>query len=269
MGFQFYSGNFDLPIINRRFVDFQKDLDRLPFCFVRFLPRVAGLKNGKTLVCKEGALSFYVYDGGIMLTNATTYSLMPDSFDEMALYLPSQNKIIPQELTHLMLLSYRYILVHAGHFQIHSAVVVKNGVGIAFCGSPGAGKSTQAHLWEEHVGAEALNLDQPVILYEDDKVLVSGSPWSGKEDCYKTDIVPLAAIFYVVQSPYNAVTPMSPGVAFANLFAHNYLPPVTDTFRTQFERAVARLATSVPVYRLDCTISREAVDVAYRTVFGD
>lgn len=169
----------------------------------------------------------------------------------------------------LLLNAYRYVLVHNGHFQIHSAAVTKDGYGVAFCGVPGAGKSTQAHLWEEYLGAQALNLDQPVILFDEDAVLVSGSPWSGKEDCYKSDVVPLKAIVFVEQANENTISTLSRAEAYSLLFLNNFMVPIKEEIEEKHKEAVLKIVKSVSCYRLRCTISEEAVNVAYAEIFKD
>jgi hypothetical protein len=125
------------------------------------------------------------------------------------------------------------------------------------------------HLWEEYLGAEALNLDQPCIFFEDDGVYVSGSPWSGKEDCYKNKRVPLKAIFFVEQAPENSAQKLSVAESFSHLYLNNYLVPFDGEMEKKHQNAVIKLASNVPVYRLKCTISKEAVEAAHKVVFNN
>ena len=110
-------------------------------------------------------------------------------------------------------------------------------------------------------------MDQPIILFEKDTVLVSGSPWSGKEDCYKNKQVPLKAIFFVEKSQNNTIKKLSIAESFSYLYLNNYLLPVNEEIDNKHKDAILRLASSVPVYQLECTISKEAVEVAYNTIF--
>ena len=107
------------------------------------------------------------------------------------------------------------------------------------------------------------------LLFEDDEVYVSGSPWSGKEDCYKNKQVPLKAIFFVEQAPENSVQKMSVAESFSHLYLNNYLVPFDNEMEKKHQNAVIRLASNVPVYRLKCTISKEAVEVAHNIVFNN
>lgn len=268
MGFAFHGAEeLDLPIIKRRFEKFFGGADRLPFCDVCFKERPEGVLSGRKPTGVAGSYSFYLSDEGISIDDGISVAFVPHTFDAMDVYLPSSGRYMEVGLAHLMLHAYRYILVHAGNFQMHSAVVIKNDVGIAFCGSPGAGKSTQAHLWEKYRSAFALNLDQPCVILRNDPILVSGSPWSGKEDCYSTDAFPLKAIFFVEQAKENIVESLSLAEAFSHLYLHNYLMPVNKDFDELYQNAVMRIVSEIPIYRLKCTISREAVDAAYKVLF--
>ena len=260
---------FNLPRILMQFEPFMASGDEFSFCTIKFMERPKGGLQNKKLIKKVGDHYFYQSDDNIVVANATSFVLIRNDFSQMDVYLPPNGFFVETQLAFLLLQGYRYILAHHGQFQMHSAVVVHDGCGIAFCGLPGAGKSTQAHLWEEHLGAEALNLDQPCIFFGDDEVLVSGSPWSGKEDCYKSKQVPLKAIFFVDQDPENSVEKLSVAESFSHLYLNNYLVPFNDEMEKKHQNAVIKLASNVPVYRLKCTISKEAVEVAHNIVFNN
>lgn len=260
---------FDLPSIKARFSLFGEKTD-LPKCDISFEKPVAGQAVMGNFLDRLGDFRFYCgMTSEIIVSDSISVAVVETADRLIHIYLPSKPVYNEMKLSFLMLQAYRYILAHDGQFQMHSAVVVKNGVGIAFCGLPGAGKSTQAHLWMEHLDAEPLNLDQPIVLFDEKQVMISGSPWSGKEDCYKTDIVPLKAIFFVEKAEENFVTRLSVAEGFSHLYLHNYLVPVNSEIEDKHFQAVQKVATNVPIYRLNCTISKQAVDVAYQAVFED
>ncbi len=261
--------NFNLPRIMMQFEPFMANGDEFPFCSINFMETTEESLKNRKLVKKVGDHYFHQLDDNIVVANATSFVLIRKDFSQMDVYLPPNGYFVETQLAFLLLQGYRYILAHHGQFQMHSAVVVHDGCGIAFCGLPGAGKSTQAHLWEKYLGAEALNLDQPCIFFENNEVYVSGSPWSGKEDCYKNKRVPLKAIFYVVQAPENSVEKLSVAESFSHLYLNNYLVPFNEEMEKKQQNIVINLASKVPVYRLNCTISKEAVEVAHNIVFNN
>ncbi|MDO4748164.1 MAG: hypothetical protein Q4A12_03200 [Eubacteriales bacterium] len=251
------------------FIPFTKGDDMLPFCRVNFYHKSDNITQGRIRLKEVGDFCFYEHEDGIMLSDGSSFAVVHSDFATIDMHLPYQWGFAEHQVMFLLLNAYRYVLVHNGHFQIHSAVVTKDGYGVAFCGLPGAGKSTQAHLWEEHLDAQALNLDQPVILFENDEVLVSGSPWSGKEDCYKSDTAPLKAIVFVQQAKENSIQSMSKAEAYSLLFLNNFMVPVKDEIEEKHKEAVLKIVTKVPCYKLCCTISKEAVEVAYDMIFKD
>jgi hypothetical protein len=258
---------FDLDEINDHFSPFTKGENKLPDCTIRFFDMPKDLLNGRVPFKRAGGHSFYIFEEGVMVANATSFALLRENFCEMDVYIPKKGKYPNRQLAFLMLQAYRYALCYFGHFQMHATVVTINGEAVAFCGLSGAGKSTQAHLWEKHLGAQALNLDQPVILFENDKVLASGSPWSGKEDCYKTDVAPLKAIFFIEQAKENCVNKISKAEGFSLLYLNNFLVPISEEIEEKHKKAVEKVVLNVPIYRLRCDISKEAVMTAYNAVF--
>ncbi len=253
------------------FSEFTKGQDSFPPCEIIFKERSENPVPEKTPIRKVNGFSFYHTGNsaadGIVVESSNITAVLREHYTVMDVYLPKEGTYSQRQAAFLMLQAYRFALARAGLFQMHSAVVMHNGCGIAFCGLSGAGKSTQAHLWEEHLAAEPLNLDQPIVLFEGEHVLVSGSPWSGKEDCCRNIAVPLKAIFYVEQAPCNKVTKMSRAEAFSHLLLHNFLLPLSRDIEQKHHAAVERVAMGVPIYRLECTISKEAVDAAYSAAF--
>ena len=174
---------------------------------------------------------------------------------DVALREPMQNAA---SLYNVLLRAYQYVAVHAGALVMHAAAVQADGSGILFCGVPGAGKSTQARLWEQAFGAETINNDQPCIIFEEDRAFVCGSPWSGKEPCYRDVCVPARAIVFVEKSAENRIEKLSPAEAYSLLFLNEFVIPIRPETEKAYEEAIRRLIGCVPVYRQYCTISVEA-----------
>ena len=173
------------------------------------------------------------------------------------------------EVTYLLMQAYMYRLVDTGSFMIHSAAAVFLHEGILFCGVSGAGKSSQARLWKKYLKAWILNFDKPCVLPGGERVLVHGSPWSGKEGYYKNRCVPVKAAVFVVQAEYNRVERLSSSEAYSLLFLHNYLYPFTPDMEKKYEDVIAAAAERIPVYKLYCDLSEDAVITLYGELFPD
>lgn len=67
---------------------------------------------------------------------------------------------------------------------MHASVIAKEAGAYLFFGTSGTGKSTHSRLWLENVeGSSLLNDDNPALRVIDGKVIVFGTPWSGKTPC--------------------------------------------------------------------------------------
>ena len=88
---------------------------------------------------------------------------------------------------------------------VHSSVVIKEGIGYAFLGKSGTGKSTHSRLWLQNIeGTELLNDDNPAVRIDDDgEIYIYGTPWSGKTHCYKNKKAKLRAAVMLKQAPHN------------------------------------------------------------------
>lgn len=196
-------------------------------------------------------------DGVLIQNDALSFAWIHDQWKRIDMLVRHPLQHTPA-FHALMMRAYQYTALHAGGLLIHAAAVTHQGSGILFCGVPGAGKSTQARLWESTFDAETINNDQPCIVYEGEKAYVSGSPWSGKEPCYKNLCVPVKAIVFVEKSPENRIAPILPAEAYSLLYLNEYVIPVQPETEAAYKTAITRLLQAVPVYRQFCTMTEDA-----------
>lgn len=161
-------------------------------------------------------------------------------------------------------LQHRLILIHA------SVVAYQGKQGIAFLGKSGTGKSTHSRLWLQHIPhTELLNDDNPAVrLEEDGKVMIYGTPWSGKTPCYKNKRVELCGFVRLEQAPQNrfiwrkgmeslvAVLPSCTALRW-NKALYNTM---TDT--------LTQLVEKVSVGYLNCLPDAEAAKTSFNAFFG-
>lgn len=170
---------------------------------------------------------FYESDAGIVFSLNNVYLRLYDDYQKADVYIPqkNENSAVEFDALNLLLLAYKYRMIATGNILMHSAAVIHRGSGILFCGMSGAGKSTQAGLWNRHLKAWALNFDQPCVLMDKDDVVVHGSPWSGKERCYINSCAPLKAIVFVEQADVNEALLLSEAEAFQrSILTTMYIP---------------------------------------------
>lgn len=152
---------------------------------------------------------------------------------------------------------------------LHSSTISLDGIGIAFSANSGGGKSTQANLWEDYFQNRVIRIndDRPALKIIDDKVIIYGTPFSGKTNINTNTSVPLKAIVFVEKSKENRVEKISTKDILFNL---------TEQFpRTYYDKNVVnnnlsfieKLISRVKIIKLCCDISNQAVTTLYNELF--
>jgi hypothetical protein len=166
----------------------------------------------------------------------------------------------PLYCAHLM--GIESILLSKDAFLLHSSVVMLDGKTVLFFGPSGVGKSTQAQLWQEHLGAQILNGDRCVIMKKDGKFYGGGSPLAGNSGIYRPEQAPIAAIFLLEHADHCKLTRMGVS-ALAAMLEQTLLNSWDEDFMNQLIQLYQQLLLQVPVYKLSCTPDRQAVELAY------
>ena len=157
------------------------------------------------------------------------------------------------------------LTVHNG-FLIHSAFIEYNGRAILFTAPSETGKSTQAQLWCDHMGAKLMNGDRAAVRIVNGQVLACGVPFSGSSPVRKNAMLPLGAIVYLSQAPENTIVRLRGVRAFRRVW-EGCTVDVWD--REDVELAtetVAAVVGKVPVYHLSCTPDIRAVELLKNTM---
>lgn len=159
------------------------------------------------------------------------------------------------------------LLMQLDAFLLHSSVVLVNDKVVLFCGQSGAGKSTQAKLWQIYANAEIINGDRCVITKKDGVFLGGGSVWSGTSGVYSPKQAPIAGIFTLKKDTENSVRRL--GIqAFSELYSQITLNTWDEEFMTRVTGNLQDMLCSVPVWELSCRADKEAVELAYKTLFS-
>ena len=160
------------------------------------------------------------------------------------------------------------LLRPSGNLFLHSAAVVVDGVAYAFTGNSGIGKSTQCNLWLKHFGKQAYILNGDKLFYHRDnngKWTAYDTPWRGKEHLGVNTKAPLKGILYLSQGSENRIKDMTTGEKVEQLIPQTYLPKQRDGMTLQLQ-LLDDFVKEVPGYSLQCTISDEAVRLAYQRI---
>ncbi len=159
------------------------------------------------------------------------------------------------------------LLLRHGALLLHSSLVALQGQGVLFSAPSGTGKSTQASLWEQQLGARVLNGDRAVLHRQGGRFVASGSIWSGTSHIFCQETVPIRAIFLIEQAREVQVERLGFG-AFVPLLSQILVNSWDPQFMGQAVDLLSALMAAVPVYRLACRPDRASVSAAYETVFG-
>lgn len=159
---------------------------------------------------------------------------------------------------------------HSNTLAVHSSCIVKDGKAVLFLGESGTGKSTHTRLWRENIeGAFLLNDDSPVLREEEGRIMVYGSPWSGKTPCYKAEAYELAACVRLSQAPANSISRLAVLQAYGAL--HPSCPPQFAYDEYLYDGISATLSAilqAVPCYSMACLPDADAARMSCKTIFG-
>lgn len=176
----------------------------------------------------------------------------------------------PYEVRAVLLYSYSFFCHKRNLFSMHSSCVVYNGEAVLFLGKSGTGKSTHTKLWcDNFEGASLLNDDCPIVQIGE-KIMVHGSPWSGKTHCYKKLCFPLKAVVKLKQAPENNMYQLDRQKAVAAIF-QSFQPILTecDAFADYVFDAMSEMISNVPIYHFDCLPNVEAARISRKMIFGE
>jgi hypothetical protein len=123
-------------------------------------------------------------------------------------------------------------------------------------------------LWLQYIeGTELVNDDNPVVRLDDDgRAMVYGSPWSGKTPCYRNVSYLLGGIVLLSQAPQNKIERLGGLQAYAALVQSISGKRWDGHIADGLYRTENALATSVPVWHLDCLHDEAAAKLCSLTL---
>ncbi len=151
----------------------------------------------------------------------------------------------------------------------HGSCVAVDGAAYLFTAKSGTGKSTHTRLWRELLGDRAVmvNDDKPLIRITGEGAVVYGTPWNGKHRLSSNISVPMQAVCILGRAEENRIRQITPAEALPMLLQQVYRPVNPDAMAKTL-KMIDLLAGSVKLFRLDCNMSPEAAEIAYRAMKG-
>ena len=180
---------------------------------------------------------------------------------------------ITSELAEYMLVGntfYRALLKYKGCL-LHSSAVVIEDEAYLFSAHSGTGKSTHTSLWLKYLADKhpyILNDDKPALRIMEDGIYAYGTPFSGKHDISENKKVKLKAICFIEQSKINFIRKVEPQEAI-KLFFEQTFNNLEEENMMRFFDILEIILKEIPIYKLYCNMSEEAVKLSYETMKGE
>ena len=165
--------------------------------------------------------------------------------------------------------AFYYKLLNFNGLLLHASCIEKDGFAYLFSAKSGVGKSTHTHLWmEKFPDVRMINDDKPAIRFINGKYYACGTPFSGKNDESANLKVPIRAIVFLERDTENSISRISPQSAIPLFLAQTVRPSRKDTM-DKLLTALDGVLKNIPVYKLKCNISEEAVMTSYLGIKND
>ena len=156
------------------------------------------------------------------------------------------------------------LLLEKNAVVFHSAVAAYNGKAYAFTAKSGTGKTTHLNLWLNNIpGAYVLNGDKPLLRWMDGQVMACGTPWQGKENLGRNEMLPLAAICLLERSERNHIERIGFSEAMGMLLQQTNRSERPELMLPTLD-VIGKIGTGVALYRLGCNMDDQAAWVSFR-----
>lgn len=153
--------------------------------------------------------------------------------------------------------------------MLHSSAIAMDGKAYLFSAHSGTGKSTHTSLWKQVFGDKVthINDDKPIVRKIDNKFMAFGTPWSGKTDLNSNISVPVAAIVFIERAKENSIRPVDPFKESMAVTLLEQVPrPKMPHLAESMLNTANELLTTVPIFKLSCNMSEDAVYTSYNVL---
>lgn len=184
------------------------------------------------------------------------------SFKRTDAYINKDDRYAGDVVSSLLRMVYSQAIIPHGGISVHASSVILDGKAYLFMGKSGTGKSTHSALWiKSFQGCELMNDDNPTILINNDIVMASGTPWSGKTPCYKDVMLPVGGVVRLKQAGFNIFSTCDGFQAFINMLSGCSVIRKDVTLQNEMHRTLALVAELVTVGVMECLPDMDAAIV--------
>lgn len=161
------------------------------------------------------------------------------------------------------------LMLEKGRAVLHSSYVLHKGKAVIFTGASGAGKSTQAALWNESFGAVTVNGDRTALGFENGVLTAYGFPLCGSSAVALNVTAPVKAVVSLGKSAENSISMVGAGEAFGILMNGMCYEPRDREESELASDFASKTAASVPVYRFLCRPDSSAAEFLERILYEE
>lgn len=208
--------------------------------------------NGIIRVSKyvDGRYKFQVYD---IDGRDCASAVCSETFDRCWCRIDAPNTMIRFALNNVVMLVYAFRCARYKTLLIHASVIRHNGQAYAFTAKSGTGKSTQVANWMRSIeGCDIINDDNPIVRIVNGKIMLYGSPWSGKTPCFRAVTAPMSALLLIKRDEKNFVAEQTPLVAFSTLLTACSAMKWDETLFQQICETVTKIVEKIKIAELHC-----------------
>lgn len=202
--------------------------------------------------------------------NGLVHTMITDPhFESATAYIRPEDSSMGAVLSSMVrFLFAQAVLEHDGVF-VHASCVSMEGKSYLFLGKSGTGKSTHARQWlQAFPDCRLLNDDNPALRIEDGKVMVYGTPWSGKTSCYKNEGYPVAGIARLRQAKTNSFSLLEGPEIFAALLPSCSAIRQDAGLLEALYCTLIQIAEQVTVGYMECLPNIDAARVCYNSLYA-
>ena len=263
--------NFKLKKEEEAFLEFKSEGDMNKKEVFKLIPKKWKNTNDLAKIQETPILSVYKNSEGYIREFTSIYTNKKYAWldeDKNIIYYDDtqQKKVLTHMFCIMELIGIEHALCKNNTFMLHSSYINYNGDAILFSGPSGIGKSTQADLWKDFVGAEIINGDRTAISKNLGSWHAYGLPFAGSSKIYKNKTLPIKAVVILKQGKENCIRKAKLMEAFKTLYSETTVNSWNKKDVETIIELVENFIKEVPIYVLSCLPNQEAVDLLKKEI---
>lgn len=156
-------------------------------------------------------------------------------------------------------------LIDFNGITLHSSAILCFGKAYLFSAHSGVGKTTHTKLWQAYFGEEnikVINDDKPAIRCVNDEITAYGTPWSGLSYECENISAPVGGLIFIERGKTDKIERIKRTKSVLPLLLTQTIYKASAQRMAMVLETADKIITGVPVYKLTCTPTLNAVKVA-------